>query len=157
MKIGLGFDIHKFSKKRKLYLGGIEIPYTKGLLGHSDGDVLLHAICDGILGALGKPDIGCYFPDKDSRFKGIRSTEILKEVLKIMERERFKIKNVDIVLLCEEPKLSPFYENLRENLSNLLSIEKENIGLKAKTFEKLGEIGKGKAIACMAIVCLDKI
>jgi len=157
MKIGLGFDIHKFSERRKLFLGGIEIPYRKGLLGHSDGDVLLHAICDAILGALGKPDIGCYFPDKDNRFKGIRSTEILKEVLKIMKKEKFKIKNVDIVLICEKPKISPFYEALRENLSTLLSIEKKNVGLKAKTFEKLGEIGKGKAMACFAFVCLDKI
>lgn len=154
MKIGIGFDIHRLVPDRELVLGGLKIPCQKGLIGHSDGDVILHAICDAILGALGKPDIGCYFPDTDESIKGIKSTEILKKVTGIMKSEKFKINNVDIVVVAEQPKLSPYYDKIRNNLSILLELEKENIGIKAKTFEKFGEIGKGNAVSCIAIVSI---
>jgi len=155
MKIGIGFDIHKLVPDRELVLGGLKIPCQKGLMGHSDGDVILHAICDAILGALGKPDIGCYFPDTDESIKGIESTEILKKVAEIMKSEKFKINNVDIVIVAEQPKLSPYYDKIRNNLSILLGLEKENIGIKAKTFEKLGEIGKENAISCITVISLE--
>ena len=154
MKIGIGFDIHRLVSDRELILGGLKIPYQKGLMGHSDGDVILHAICDAILGALGKPDIGCYFPDTDKSIKGIKSTEILKKITGIMKNEKFKINNVDIVIITEQPKLSPYYDKIRNNLSILLNLEKENIGIKAKTFEKFGEIGKGNAISCISVILL---
>jgi len=155
MKTGIGFDIHKLKEKRKFILGGIEIPYPKGPIGHSDGDVLLHSVSDAILGALGKPDIGVYFPDTDEKIKGIKSTEILKKVIKIMGKE-WKINNVDIIIICEKPKISPYYEKIRENLSKLLKLKKENIGIKAKTFEKIGEIGKGNSVASFSIVSLKR-
>lgn len=140
MKTGIGFDIHRFEKGRKFILGGIEIPYQYGLLGHSDGDVLLHSISDAILGALGKPDIGYYFPDTDDKIKGIDSEKILEKVLVIMEEEKFKIVNIDIVVVCEEPKLSPYFPKIKKHLSLLLNLKEENIGIKAKTVEKLTPI-----------------
>ncbi len=156
MKTGIGFDIHRFEKGRRFMLGGIEIPFAKGLLGHSDGDVLLHSISDAILGAMGKQDIGYYFPDMDKNLKGLASVEIIKKVLSLMEAERYTIKNMDVILICEEPKLLPFFEAMRKNLSEVMNIDAGNIGLKAKTFEHIGAIGRGSACACFVSVLLGK-
>jgi 2-C-methyl-D-erythritol 2,4-cyclodiphosphate synthase len=154
MRTGLGFDIHRFAEGRKFVLGGVHIPFEKGLLGHSDGDVLLHALSDALLGAAGKPDIGSFFPDTDLAIKGIDSREILEKALRVLEEEKHRIENVDIVVICEKPKILPFYGAIRDSLSEILKLEKDRIGLKAKTFEGMGEIGAGNACACMVSVLL---
>ena len=137
-------------------LGGVELPSKKGLLGHSDGDVLLHALADAVLGALGKPDIGCFFPDTDKKIKGIAGGLILKRALDEMAKEKFGIANADVVLVAEEPKLAPHYERIRANVARLAGISVKNVGVKAKTAEMMGPVGKGGAIACMAVVLLEQ-
>jgi 2-C-methyl-D-erythritol 2,4-cyclodiphosphate synthase len=154
MRTGLGFDIHRFAEGRRLILGGVHIPFEKGLLGHSDGDVLLHSLADALLGAMGKPDIGFFFPDTDKNIKDIDSRKILDKALQILKNEGYCIENLDIVIICERPKLLPFYGTIRDNLSEMLGIGTEKIGLKAKTFEGLGEIGSVNACACMVSVLL---
>jgi 2-C-methyl-D-erythritol 2,4-cyclodiphosphate synthase len=154
MRIGTGFDIHRFVEGRKFVLGGVDIPFEKGLLGHSDGDVLLHSLSDAILGAMGKPDIGYYFPDTDQSLKGLDSMLILEKALSIMESESFQIENLDVVLICEKPKLLPFFGYIREKLSTVMNISESRIGLKAKTFERIGDIGSGVACACLVSVLL---
>ncbi|MFQ6069539.1 MAG: 2-C-methyl-D-erythritol 2,4-cyclodiphosphate synthase [Candidatus Aminicenantales bacterium] len=153
VKAGLGYDIHRFSSGRKLYLGGIEISHSQGLLGHSDGDCLLHALIDALLGALGEGDIGQLFPDTDPGYKNIRSTELLKRVMARVRARRMEIINVDTVIIAEEPKLAPYVERMKEVLSSLLGIEKEQLEIKAKTNEGLGPVGRKEAVACWA-VCL---
>ena len=148
--------MHRLVKGRKLYLAGLLVPHRKGLLGHSDGDVVLHAVADAILGALAKPDIGCYFPDTDPKFKGVAGREVIRKVAAVMKKEKFAVGNLDIVILCEEPKLAPLYEAMRKSVAALLAISPKNVGIKAKTMERLGDIGKGKAIACFANVSLDR-
>lgn len=155
MKIGIGFDIHRFEKGRKFILGGIEIPYSHGLIGHSDGDVLLHSLSDAILGSLAKPDIGFYFPDTDEKIKGIDSKKILKKVLTIMKKENCKIENIDVVIICEKPKLSPYVPLIRKKISEITGIDEKNIGIKVKTYEGIGEIGKGNACACLSSVLIS--
>lgn len=155
-KISLGFDLHKLVTGRKLKLCGIEIPYEKGLLGHSDGDVGLHALIDAILSASGLPDIGTLFPDKDPRYKDIDSIKLLEKVLKLMDERGFKISQVDLTFICDEPKLSPFYERMKNLLSEKLKINPSNIGIKAKTTEGLMESFQIEAIACFCIVVLTK-
>ncbi len=152
MKIGLGFDLHRLQKNRPLYLGGVRIDYPSGLLGHSDGDVILHAVADALLGSLARPDIGCLFPDTDPSLKGIRSTEILKKVMAMLRQERYGVHNLDVIIICEKPKLAPYYEEIRKSLAGLLKIPLSRVGLKAKTAEQLGFIGRGQAIACWAAV-----
>jgi 2-C-methyl-D-erythritol 2,4-cyclodiphosphate synthase len=156
MRTGIGFDIHKFETGRKFFLGGMEISYHQGLAGHSDGDVLLHSLADSILGAMGKSDIGCYFPDSDESIKNIDSKKIIKKVLKIMQEENYSIGNIDIVVICQEPKLNPHFPEIKENLAKILGVNETDIGLKAKTFEKMGEIGQGKACACLSSILLEK-
>ena len=153
---GIGFDIHKLVKKKKLYLGGIRIPFHSGLKGHSDGDVILHSIIDAILGAIRKKDIGSLFPDNKNKFKNIRSPNMLKPVLEIIDKSNFYINNLDINLICEQPKVSKYREKIITSLSNLLKLDKYLINLKGKTVEKLGLIGKEKAIACEVIVSICK-
>ncbi len=155
MRIGSGFDIHVFEKGRKLTLAGIEIPYHSGLKGHSDGDVVLHAIADAIAGALAIEDIGSQFPDTDQSLKGISSSVILKHYRKKFESCHAKILNVDIILIAEKPVLKTWYVQMKENIAELLHIEPSQIGIKAKTMEGLGEIGKGNAIACFVSILLD--
>jgi len=155
MKTGIGFDIHKFEKGRKFILGGIEIPYHQGLLGHSDGDVLLHSISDAILGALGKPDIGYYFPDTDEKIKGIDSRRIIEKVLAILKNDNFKIINIDCVVVCEKPKLNPYFPEIKKNLSQILNLKEENIGLKAKTIEKLIPVSFCAVLSTVLIGSLD--
>ena len=152
---GIGFDIHRLIKNKKLYLGGIRIPFHSGLKGHSDGDVILHALIDGLLGAMRKKDIGSLYPSNKMKFKNIRSPNMLIPILKILDKERYFINNIDINLICERPKVSKFRKKIISSLSNLLKVNKDQINLKGKTVEKLGLIGKEKAIACEAIVSLN--
>lgn len=156
MRTGLGFDIHRFTEGRRLILGGVHIPFEKGLLGHSDGDVLLHALSDALLGAMGKPDIGYFFPDTDQNIEGIDSRRIVEKVLCIVKEEGYYIENLDIVMVCEKPKLLPFADKIKENISDMLGIGIERIGFKAKTYEGLGDIGSGNACACFVSVLIDR-
>ena len=153
---GIGFDIHRLIKNKKLFLGGIKIPFHSGLKGHSDGDVILHSIIDAILGAMRKKDIGTFFPDNKNQFKNIRSPKMLKPIIEILNKNDFYINNLDINLICEQPKVSKYRDKILKSLSNLLKLDKDLINLKGKTVEKLGLIGKEKAIACEVIVSLDK-
>ncbi len=152
---GIGFDIHRLIKNKKLYLGGIKIPFHSGLKGHSDGDVVLHAIIDGLLGAMRKKDIGSIYPSNKMKFKNIRSPNMLSPILKILDKNGYFINNIDINLICENPKVSRYRGKIITSLSNLLKINKDQINLKGKTVEKLGLIGKEKAIACETIVSLN--
>ena len=154
--IGIGFDIHRLIKGKKLYLGGLKIPFHSGLKGHSDGDVIIHSIIDALLGAMRKKDIGTLFPDNKKKFKNIRSPKMLKPVIEMMSKNEFYINNVDINLICEQPKVSKYRDKIIKSLSKLLNIDISLINLKGKTVEKLGLIGKEKAIACEAIVLLTK-
>ena len=156
VKFGIGFDVHRLVPNKKLYLGGIKIPFHSGLKGHSDGDVILHAIIDAILGAMRKKDIGTFFPDNKNKFKNIRSPNMLKPIIEILNRNNFYINNLDINLICEQPKVSKYRDKILKSLSNLLKLDKDLINLKGKTVEKLGLIGKEKAIACEVIVSLNK-
>ena len=153
---GIGFDIHRLITGKKLFLGGIKIPFHSGLKGHSDGDVIIHAIIDSILGAMRKKDIGTLFPDNLKKFKNIRSPKMLKKIMEIFNKNNFHINNLDINLICEKPKVSKYRDKIIKSLSYLLSVDKELINLKGKTVEKLGLIGKEKAIACEVICSISK-
>ena len=153
---GIGFDIHRLIKKKTLFLGGAKIPFHSGLKGHSDGDVILHAIIDGLLGAMRKSDIGTLFPSDSSKFKNIRSKNMLTPVLKLLNDNNFSINNIDINLICENPKVSKIRNKILKSLSRLLSINRNLINLKGKTVEKLGIIGKEQAIACEVVCSLSK-
>ena len=153
---GIGFDIHKLIKNKKLFLGGIQIPYHSGLKGHSDGDVILHSIIDALLGAMRKRDIGTFFPDNKKEFKNIRSPKLLKPIIEILNKNDFYINNLDINLICEQPKVSKYRDKIISSLSNLINIDKNLINLKGKTVEKLGLIGKEKAIACEVICSISQ-
>ena len=153
---GIGFDIHRLIKRKKLFWGGVRIPFHSGLKGHSDGDVILHAVIDGLLGAMRKNDIGTFFPDNKNKFKNIKSPKMLKPILEILNMNNFYINNLDINLICERPKVSKHRDKMIKSLSNLLNIDKKLINLKGKTVEKLGLIGKEQAIACEVITSISK-
>ena len=153
---GLGFDIHRLVKNKKLFLGGTRIPFHSGLKGHSDGDVIIHSVIDSILGAMRKKDIGTFFPDNQNKFKNIRSPKMLKPINEILNKKNYHINNLDINLICEQPKVSKYRDKIIKSLSSLLGIDKELINLKGKTVEKLGLIGKEKAIACEVICSISK-
>ena len=153
---GIGFDIHKLIKNKKLYLGGIKIPFHSGLKGHSDGDVILHSIIDALLGAMRKKDIGIFFPNNKNKFKNIRSTKMLKTILEILKKNNFCINNLDVNLICEQPNVSKYRTKIINSISDLLNLDKNLINLKGKTVEKLGLIGKEKAIACEVIISIIK-
>jgi 2-C-methyl-D-erythritol 4-phosphate cytidylyltransferase/2-C-methyl-D-erythritol 2,4-cyclodiphosphate synthase len=153
---GIGFDIHRLVKGKKLYLGGLRIPYHSGLKGHSDGDVIIHSVIDSILGAMRKKDIGTFFPDNSNKFKNIRSPKMLKPIIKLLNSNNYHINNLDINLICEQPKISKYRDKIINSLSNLLDLNKDLINLKGKTTEKLGLIGKEKAIACEVICSISK-
>ena len=152
---GIGFDLHRLVKNKKLYLGGVKIPFHSGLKGHSDGDVILHAIIDAILGATRKKDIGTYFPNT-KKFKNIRSPKMLAPVIDKLYQSNFSINNLDINLICQQPKVSKYRDKIISSISKLMSLDKDLINLKGKTVEKLGLIGKEKAIACEVIVSITK-
>ena len=156
MRIGVGYDIHRLVEDRKLILGGVEIPYIKGLLGYSDGDVLLHAVADAILGAMSLGDIGQHFPDTDPQYKDIPSRELIKKVISIMREKKFVLKNVDTIILAEEPKVQPFKEKMLDEMQAILGIGRNGINVKATTNEGVGSIGRGDAIAAYAVVLLEE-
>jgi len=153
---GIGFDIHRLIKDKKLFLGGIKIPFHSGLRGHSDGDVILHSVIDALLGAMRKKDIGTFFPDNKNKFKNIRSPKMLKPIVDILNKNNLHINNLDINLICEKPKVSKYRNRIIKSLSNLLDLDEKLINLKGKTVEKLGLIGKEKAIACEVICSLSQ-
>jgi 2-C-methyl-D-erythritol 2,4-cyclodiphosphate synthase len=157
VRSGIGYDIHRLVTGRKLVLGGVDIPHTRGLDGHSDADVLTHAIADALLGAAGDRDIGYHFPNSDASIKGIDSQEILRRVQAILTGKSFAIVNIDSSLIAEEPKISPHISAMRERLSRTLNIPADCIGIKATTNEGLGFIGRGEGIAAMAIATLEKL
>jgi 2-C-methyl-D-erythritol 2,4-cyclodiphosphate synthase len=152
--VGHGFDVHRFQRGRKLILGGVEIPHGRGLLGHSDADVLLHALINALLGAMAEGDLGIHFPDTDPRLHGIASTTMLEKVLRIMRRKRFKLVNADVTLVAQRPKLAPYYGRIRNNVARRLGVAESRISIKATTTEKLGWIGQGKGMAATAVVLL---
>jgi 2-C-methyl-D-erythritol 2,4-cyclodiphosphate synthase len=156
MRIGIGYDIHRLVEDRPLILGGVEIPYIKGLLSYTDGDVLIHAIADAILGAMSLGDIGRHFPDTDPLYKGMSSKELLKKIMTIMLDKKFILKNIDTIILAEEPKIYPFKEKMVDELSLILGIERGRINVKATTNESVGSIGRGDAIAAHAVVLLEE-
>ncbi|MDP3013208.1 MAG: 2-C-methyl-D-erythritol 2,4-cyclodiphosphate synthase [Candidatus Subteraquimicrobiales bacterium] len=157
MRVGIGFDAHKLVEGRPLILGGIEIPYPLGLAGHSDADVIIHAVIDAILGAIGAGDIGYYFPDTDSRYKGISSLTLLLEVAEIVVKAGFTVVNVDVVAVLEEPKLSPYREKMCQKVAEALKIKAKQVSIKAKTTEGLGFSGRREGIAAYAVALVEEI
>lgn len=151
---GIGYDVHKLAENRKLIIGGVEIPYEKGLLGHSDADVLLHAVCDALLGASGEGDIGKHFPDTDERYKGIDSTLLLKEVCGFIEEKGYKTVNVSAVVVAQKPKLAPFIEEMNDNIARILGLDRKRVNVAATTTEKLGFEGREEGISATATVML---
>jgi 2-C-methyl-D-erythritol 2,4-cyclodiphosphate synthase len=154
MRIGTGYDIHRLVKGRKLVLGGVTIPFEKGLLGHSDADVLVHAVCDALLGAAGLGDIGLHFPDTDPRFKDISSIKILSRTVEMLTAKGFRVINLDATIMAEAPKMSPYTTEMQKNISRIIEIELNCVNVKATTFETLGMIGRGEGIAatCVALI-----
>ena len=157
MRIGQGYDVHRLVEGRKLIIGGVDIPYEKGLLGHSDADVLLHAVMDALLGAAALGDIGQHFPDSDERYKGISSIALLKEVGKILQENGYMIENIDSTVIAQRPKLLPYRPQMAENIAAALGIEKEQVSVKATTEEGLGFIGTGEGISAQAIALLSSV
>ncbi len=153
-RIGIGYDIHRLIEGRRLILGGVEIPFEKGLMGHSDADVLTHAICDSLLGAASLGDIGTHFPDADPRFAGASSLDLLGKVVKLVGDSGFVVANIDSVILAERPKLAPYIQTMRERLAADMSIEVGRIGVKAKTGEGLESVGRGEAMAAHVVALL---
>ena len=157
MRIGIGYDIHRLVEGRKLILGGVEIPFEKGLLGHSDSDVLTHAICDALLGAAALGDIGSHFPDTDPRFKGASSLDMLAHVVELLEQQGYRIANVDSIINAEKPKLAPHIASIRNQLATVLRVDVSQVSVKAKTNEKLDAVGRGEAIAAQAVALIITI
>ena len=153
MRIGLGYDVHKLTEDRKLIIGGVEIPHDKGLLGHSDADVLIHAIMDSILGALALGDIGKHFPDTDEEYKGADSMKLLEHVYNLITSKGYKIGNIDSTIIAQSPKMAPYIESMRSNISKVLNTDIDNINIKATTEEGLGFTGAKQGIASQSI-CL---
>ena len=157
LRIGQGYDVHRLVEGRKLILGGVEIPYEKGLLGHSDADVLLHAVMDALLGAAALGDIGQHFPDSDERYKGISSVELLKEVGKILQENGYLIENIDSTVIAQRPKLLPYRPQMAKNIADALGIEPDQVSVKATTEEGLGFTGTGEGISAQAIALLSSV
>jgi 2-C-methyl-D-erythritol 2,4-cyclodiphosphate synthase len=152
---GIGYDLHRLEAGRKLMIGGVEVPFDKGPVGHSDGDVLAHALCDALLGAASLGDIGTHFPDTDPKWKGANSLMFLEQTRKLLDERRFRISHLDAVVICERPKLGPHFPAMRAALAKSLGIAVDQINLKAKTNEGTGEIGRGEAIAAHTIATLE--
>ena len=156
IKIGYGYDVHQLAPQLDLWLGGIKIPHTHGEIGHSDADVLIHVICDALLGAANLGDIGFHFSDKDRKYKGIDSKILLKEVLKLINKKNFKIGNIDTTICLQEPKIGPYIEDIKASLSIVTNLDTEDISIKATTTETLGFVGKKEGIAAHAVVLIYK-
>ncbi len=157
MKIGLGYDVHRYVEGRDLILGGVKIPFELGLLGHSDADVLVHAIIDAILGALGKGDIGRLFPDNDPKYKNISSLYLLEQVRNVMEECGYTVGNIDSTVICQSPKLKPYIEEMENNIASCLKVNKDKINVKATTEENLGFTGRLEGVSSNAVCLLEKI
>ncbi|NLY73845.1 MAG: 2-C-methyl-D-erythritol 2,4-cyclodiphosphate synthase [Firmicutes bacterium] len=157
MRIGQGFDVHRLVPGRRLVLGGVEIPYELGLLGHSDADVLLHAVMDALLGAIGAGDIGGYFPDHDPIYKDSDSALLLKQVLAMVKEKGFRIENIDVTVIAERPKLASHIPGMKGRIAELAGIEISQVNIKATTTEGLGFTGRGEGIAALAVVLLERI
>lgn len=156
MRVGIGYDVHKLVADRKLIIGGVHIPYEKGLLGHSDADVLLHAIKDAILGAAALGDIGKHFPDTDERYKGANSLELLKEVSNLIKSKGYKIHNLDATIIAQKPKMASHIEQMRANIAAAINVDMDSVNVKATTTEGLGFVGLGEGIAANAIASIIK-
>ncbi len=154
-RIGNGYDVHKLTEDRKLIIGGVEIPYEKGLLGHSDADVLVHAVMDALLGALALGDIGKHFPDSDEKYKGADSILLLKYVSSLIENKGFSVVNIDSIIVAQAPKMAPHIENMRNNIANALGISPGQVNVKATTEEKMGFTGQGLGISSYAVALLE--
>ena len=157
MRIGMGYDVHRLTEGRRLIIGGVEIPYEKGLLGHSDADVLLHAVMDALLGAAALGDIGKHFPDTDEVYKGVSSMKLLERVRELVEQEIYVISNIDATIIAQKPKMAPYIEEMRENIAEVLHIEKNQVNIKATTEEGLGFTGSGEGISAQAVACLETV
>ncbi|HJD01233.1 MAG TPA: 2-C-methyl-D-erythritol 2,4-cyclodiphosphate synthase [Candidatus Mediterraneibacter excrementavium] len=157
MRIGMGYDVHRLSAGRKLIIGGVDIPCEKGLLGHSDADVLLHAIMDALLGAAALGDIGSHFPDTDPEYEGISSIRLLEHVGRLLEEHQYQIGNIDATIIAQKPKMRPHIDQMRENIARALGTDPEKISVKATTEEGLGFTGKGEGISAQAVCLLDEI
>ena len=156
-RIGQGFDVHQLVENRPLIIGGITIPYDKGLLGHSDADVLLHAVADACLGAIGEGDIGKHFPDTDQAFKDADSGKLLQHVWNLVKERGYELVNADCTIIAQKPKMAPFVPAMKENIASLLETELENVNVKATTTEKLGFVGREEGIASQVVVLLKKV
>ncbi|KPU26538.1 2-C-methyl-D-erythritol 2,4-cyclodiphosphate synthase [Caloranaerobacter sp. TR13] len=156
MRIGIGYDVHRLVEGRKLILGGVQIKHDKGLLGHSDADVLVHAIMDSMLGALALGDIGKHFPDTDIKYKGISSMELLRKVNELIYSRGYKVNNIDSIIVAQEPKIAPYIEEMRNNISNILNIPVDDISVKATTTERLGFEGRKEGISAHSVCTLCK-
>jgi 2-C-methyl-D-erythritol 2,4-cyclodiphosphate synthase len=156
MRIGMGYDVHRLVENRKLIIGGVEIPYEKGLLGHSDADVLLHAIMDALLGAAALGDIGKHFPDHDPAYAGADSLELTRQVGKLLEEQGYQVGNIDATVIAQKPKMAPYREQMRQNIAAALGISLDQISIKATTEEGLGFTGTGEGISAQAVVLIEK-
>jgi 2-C-methyl-D-erythritol 2,4-cyclodiphosphate synthase len=156
-RIGQGYDVHQLVENRPLIIGGITIPFDKGLLGHSDADVLLHAVADACLGAIGEGDIGKHFPDTDQAFKDADSGKLLQHVWSLVKERGYELVNADCTIIAQKPKMAPFVPEIKENIANLLETQLENINVKATTTEKLGFVGREEGIASQVVVLLKKV
>lgn len=155
-RIGQGTDIHRLVEGRKLILGGVEIPWEKGLLGHSDADVVCHALSNALLGAIGEGDIGRHFPDSDQRYKGVSSIELLRVVMNLVKERGYRVGNADLTILAERPKLGPYREEMRKNLAAVLEVDPIGVNIKATTGEKMGFVGREEGMMAEAVVLLEK-
>lgn len=156
MRVGIGYDVHPFQEGRPLVLGGVTIPHTRGLKGHSDADVLAHAIADAVLGALGEPDIGYWFPPSDASIEGISSLKILEKCAQIAAERGYRIENIDSSLIAEAPKVMKHAAAMKQHLATALGIQPDQVGVKATTNERLGFVGREEGIAAMAVACVEK-
>ncbi len=155
MRVGIGYDVHPLVKGRKLILGGVTIPFEKGLKGHSDADVLVHAVCDALFGAASLGDIGLHFPDTDPKYKDVSSIELLAKTFQMVKAEGFSILNIDATIFAEAPKLSPYRSAMQQNIASTLKLEPDQVNIKATTTEGLGMIGSGAGIGAMAVVLIE--
>lgn len=156
MRVGFGYDVHQLTPGRKLWLGGIEVPHNKGLLGHSDADVLLHAVCDALLGAAALGDIGKHFPDSDPHYKGIDSKILLRRCGQLLAEEGYRIANIDSTVVAQQPKIGPFIPQMRQTMADILKIDIGQVSIKATTTERLGFEGREEGISCYAVALVEK-
>lgn len=156
-RIGQGYDVHQLVEGRPLIIGGVNIPYEKGLLGHSDADVLLHTVADASLGAIGEGDIGRHFPDTDPKFKDADSAVLLEHVWKLVKQKGYRLGNIDCTIIAQKPKMAPYIEEIRQRIADLLEGDVDQVNVKATTTEKLGFTGRGEGIAALAVILLEKV